>query len=296
MTLAPVVLFVYNRPWHTRQTVEALRNNGLAAESELFVFSDGPRSEADRSKVQEVRDYAGTISGFKSVTLVERVVNLGLARSIIGGVTELVDNHGRIIVLEDDMITSPHFLKFMNEALEHYQDEQRVVSIHGYTYPVKGELPETFFMRGADCWGWATWKRGWDIFEADGAKLLAELKGKNLTRAFDFNGSYPYMRMLEDQTRGKNDSWAIRWHAAAFLRDMLTLYPGKSLVYNIGLDASGTHCNLTRIFNTDVSNTPLCLADIPIEPNNAAFKAFETYFKSIRPSFFTRIVGKVLAS
>lgn len=294
MTLAPIVLFVYNRLWHTRQTVEALRNNELAAGSDLFVFSDGPRSEADRAKVLEVRSYARTITGFNKVTLIERGENLGLARSIISGVTEIVNSYGRIIVLEDDMVTSPYFLKYMNEALELYRDEERVVSIHGYVYPVKTELPETFFIRGADCWGWATWRRGWEIFEADGAKLLAELKRRKLTEAFDFNGAYSYTKMLADQIKGNNDSWAIRWHASAFLRDKLTLYPGKSLIHNIGLDASGTHCDPSRVFDTQVSSAPLDITSIPVEQSRKAFLAFETYFRSIRTSFITRAWRKAL--
>ncbi|KKO18108.1 MAG: putative methyltransferase [Candidatus Brocadia fulgida] len=225
MELAPIALFVYNRPWHLRQTVESLNKNELAEFSELFVFSDGPKSEADKEKVLAVRKYIKTISGFKSVNIVEREQNLGLGNSIITGVTEIINRYGRIIVLEDDMISSPYFLRFMNEALEFYEDEERVASIHGYIYPLKTLLPETFFLRGADCWGWATWKRGWNLFETDGSKLLYELKKNNLLRKFDLNGTYPYTRMLKDQAKGKNHSWAIRWHASLFLKEKLTLYP-----------------------------------------------------------------------
>jgi len=163
--LAPIVLFVYNRPWHMRQTIEALQKNELAEVSELFIFSDGPKSEADKEKVLEVREYIKTIPGFKSVTLIKRERNIGLAQSIITGVTDVINRYGRIIVLEDDMVTSPYFLKFMNEALEFYKDAEKVVCVHGYIYPIEAKLPETFFLRGADCWGWATWKRGWDLFD-----------------------------------------------------------------------------------------------------------------------------------
>ena len=152
MILAPITLFTYNRLWHTQQTIEALRNNELADVSELFLFSDGPKSEADREKVQSVREYLKSVTGFKKVAVVERDRNLGLAQSIISGVTEFVNKYGRVIVLEDDMLTSPFFLRFMNDALEFYKDEEKVISIHGYMYPVKAELPETFFLKGADCW------------------------------------------------------------------------------------------------------------------------------------------------
>ncbi|HRU00618.1 MAG TPA: glycosyltransferase, partial [Victivallales bacterium] len=197
MKLAPIALFVYNRPWHTRQTVTALQNNELAAESELVVFSDGPKVEKNKEKtknneekVKEVRDYIKSINGFKTVKIIERTQNLGLANSIISGVTEIVNQYGKIIVLEDDLVTSPHFLRFMNEALDLYEKEEDVISIHGYVYPIP-DLPETFFLKGADCWGWATWKRGWDLFEPDGKKLLRELKEKKLLKRFDFNGTYP---------------------------------------------------------------------------------------------------------
>jgi GT2 family glycosyltransferase len=186
LMLAPITLFVYNRLNHTRQTVEALLRNELAAESEFFVFSDGPRSETDREKVLAVRSYLKTINSFKKVAVIERDKNFGLAESIIAGVTEIVNRYGRIIVLEDDMVTSPYFLKYMNDALEIYKDEEKVISIHGYIYPVRDKLPETFFLRGADCWGWATWKRGWDLFDPDGRKLLEQLQKRNLTRTFDF--------------------------------------------------------------------------------------------------------------
>src|SRR5262249_35869456 len=153
--------------------------------------------------------------------------NFGLAQSIVQGVSGTVAQHGRIIVLEDDMVTSPHFLTYMNQALDKYADEARVVSIHGYVYPVEQPLPETFFLPGADCWGWATWKRGWSCFNPDGQFLLNELKRQKLIRDFDFNGAFPYSEMLQAQIKGANDSWAVRWYASALLAGKLTLYPGR---------------------------------------------------------------------
>src|SRR3989344_4735411 len=208
--LAPIALFVYNRPEHTRRTVEALLKNEGASESALFVFSDAAKNPVAAEGVQEVRAYLKTITGFKSIEILERRENYGLARSIVEGVTDLTNRFGQVIVLEDDLVTSPYFLRYMNEALALYADEERVVSIHGYVYPVTGTLPETFFLRGTDCWGWATWKRGWDLYEADGAKLLAELKSNNFLESFDFGGAYRFSDMLRRQVRGANDSWAIR--------------------------------------------------------------------------------------
>jgi hypothetical protein len=291
--LAPITLFVYNRLNHTRQTVEALLRNELAAESEFFVFSDGPRSETDREKVLAVRSYLKTINSFKKVAVIERDKNFGLAESIIAGVTEIVNRYGRIIVLEDDMVTSPYFLKYMNDALEIYKDEEKVISIHGYIYPVRDKLPETFFLRGADCWGWATWKRGWDLFDPDGRKLLEQLQKRNLTRTFDFESAYGYTKMLKNQVQGKNNSWAIRWYASAFLKDKLTLYPGRSLVLNIGNDASGTHCDATDIFDTYISEKKITIAKIPIIEDDGARKAVSRYLRYSRRRLVIEKIGRL---
>ena len=191
------------------------------------------------------------------------------------------------------MVTSPYFLKFMNEALEFYRDEEKVISVHGYMYPVKAKLPETFFLKGADCWGWATWKRGWDLFEPDGKKLLEEIRRRNLQKDFDLGGTYPYTRMLGDQIAGRNDSWAIRWHASAFVLDRLTLYPGRSLVHNIGTDDSGTHCEETNVYDTEVAAAPVKVMRIPIEENRAVLQALERHFTSSRQGIVGKIKGKI---
>lgn len=278
MTSAPIVLFVYNRPCHVEQTLEALQNNLLASESELFIYSDASKHEDAAGMVAQVRKIIHAQKGFRKITVIEREKNLGLANSVIDGVTNIVNKYGKVIVLEDDMVTSPYFLRFMNENLDMYEEEDKVVSIHGYVYPIKEPLPETFFLRGADCWGWATWKKGWDIFEPDGTKLLLALNREELVSQFDFNNSYPYYRMLEEQVSGKNDSWAIRWYASAFLAGKLTLYPGESYVNNIGNDNSGTHAGKTKMFDIKIKHTPPVLMKIEPEENKNARKAFERYF------------------
>lgn len=292
MTCAPITLFVYNRPNHTRRTVEALRANAMANESDLIVYSDAPKAEAQAEKVREVRNYVRGIQGFKSLTVIERETNYGLARSIIDGVTATLDKYGRIIVLEDDMVTSPYFLTYMNEALEKYADDSRVISIHGYAYPVAQELPEAFFLPGADCWGWATWSRGWACFNADGQFLLDELRRRKLIRDLDFNGAYPFSRMLEGQIKGANDSWAVRWYASAFLAGKLTLYPGRSLVHNIGNDNSGTHCGDSAGMDAQLSTTPINLNNIDIEPSQKGRKAFEEFFRQGEVGRFERLLRK----
>lgn len=291
MNLAPIVLFTYNRLWHTMQTVEALKTNELADQSDLFIFSDGPKNEEDEEKVKQVREYLRTIKGFKRITIIERDRNFGLANNIIDGVTNVVNEYGKIIVLEDDLITSPYFLKFMNEALEIYKDEEKVVSIHGYIYPIK-DLPETFFIRGADCWGWATWERAWSLFELDGQKLLRKLKEKNLQKEADFNNSYGFTKMLKDQINGKNDSWAVRWYMSAFLEDKLTLYPGKSFVQNIGFGDEATHTKSEiTFFKTELIEYFRPLRKIEVKEDLVARKKIEDFLRSNKPKFLNQVVN-----
>lgn len=290
MTAAPIALFTYARPSHTARTVEALLRNDLAAESDLVIFSDAARSPAHEPQVAQVRALLAGISGFRSVTIHHRPRNLGLSRSIIGGVGQVLQEHERVIVLEDDMVTSPHFLRYMNEGLERFAGDERVISVHGYVYPVRQALPEAFFLPGADCWGWATWRRGWSRFNPDGQALLDELTRRKLLHAFDFNGTYPYSDMLRGQIAGKNDSWAIRWYASAFLASKLTLYPGRSLVHNIGNDSSGTHADDTDCHDADLSATPVDLRDVPVEPSREAHAAFAAFFRRSSGNVLQRAV------
>ncbi len=279
MINAPIALFVYSRLDHTQRTVRALQRNQLAKESHLVVFSDGPKTHDVAERVYAVRDYVRMITGFASVTVIERATNFGLAKSVIDGVTSTINIHGRTIVLEDDMVTSPYFLTYMNQALEKYALDDRVISIHGYVYPVRQPLPESFFLRGADCWGWATWRRGWALFNSDGQELLNQLKRRQLLTAFDFNGTYPFSGMLLAQIAGTNDSWAIRWHASAFLANKLTLYPGRSLVHNIGNDKSGTHCGESDRHDVVLSESLIDLSLSVVVESVRARKAFEDFFR-----------------
>lgn len=291
--LSPVVLFVFSRPDHTRRTLDALRANTLASQTDLIVYADAARTEQENRRVEEVRGIVKSISGFRSVTVIERSENFGLANNIIDGVTDACQRFGRVIVLEDDLVTSPYFLAYMNEALELYEDDQQVASIHGYCYPVNTKLPETFFLKGADCWGWATWKRAWQHFNPDGKSLLHEIKSRNLSKEFDYHGAYSFTNMLKAQIARKNNSWAIRWHASAFLKEMLTLYPGESLVKNIGFDLSGTHCSDDNRFDTNILNRKILLKKIQIRQSETGITEFEKYFRSLKPRFSRRVVNKI---
>ncbi len=294
MTCAPVVLFVYNRIDHTRRTVEALSRNMLARNTNLIIFSDAERSLDHREAVDEVRAYLTGIKGFRRVTIYYRPYNFGLAKSIIEGVTEVLKSYDSIIVLEDDIVTSPIFLKYMNQALTRFEEDERVISIHGYVYPTKENLPEAFFLKGADCWGWGTWKRGWKLFNSNGEELLECIKNRKLIKEFDFDSTYPFFRMLKDQINGKNDSWAIRWYASAFLANKLTLYPGRSLVFNIGNDGSGMHCKKVRGYDTVLSEVPINLSNIgEVKNSHEAREAFKAFFRTTKTSSWKLLIRKI---
>jgi hypothetical protein len=282
---APILIFCFDRPDHLRRVLESLSRNPESADAHLILRMDGPPANASPERLvrmEDVRTLLRERSWCGTTEIHESAVNKGLAASVIEGVTDAVARFGKVIVLEDDLECSPHFLRYMNKALEVYADQEQVISISGYIYPIKATLPETFFLRGADCWGWATWKRGWDLFRSDGAALLAELQSRGLASAFDFDGSYPYTRMLTDQVNGKNDSWAIRWYASAFLAGKLSLYPGRSLVQNIGIDGSGTHSGSSDRWKVDLAST-----EVEVRPANPAEDPFvvdrlQAYFSRLK--------------
>jgi hypothetical protein len=286
---APVALFVYNRLELVKRTVEALKQNERASESDLKIFSDSWKREKDKSAVEHVRNFIGGISGFRSVTIVAREQNLGLSRSIISGVTSLLQNHDALIVLEDDLVTSPYFLRYMNDALRMYANEPTVVSVHGYVYPVSKRLPETFFLRGADCWGWGTWKRAWRTLRLEADILIEELRQGGRAREFDFDHSFPYTRMLRKQANDKIDSWAVCWYASAFLANMLTLYPGRSLVNHVGTAETATHAwSLSNRFDVPLADSPIRVQPIPPVEDPIARAAFQDFFKTSRGTIFAR--------
>ena len=229
MNLSPILLFVYNRPSHTRRCIESLAMNPLAEESDLFIYADGAKDEATTSEVDEVRRYIRTLRGFKNITIIERNENWGLARNIIDGVSKQVKEYGKVIVLEDDLMVAPHFLQFMNDALDTYKDEPKVGHIQACDFTQDTSLPDTFLIKWTGSWGWGTWERAWKHFNPNGKELLQELEQRKLTYTFDFNGKYGFTRMLRRQIEGKNNSWAIRWNASLFLKDILSLNVGRSL-------------------------------------------------------------------
>lgn len=292
-TYAPILLFVYNRPEHVRRNIQALLKNELAAESELFIYSDAAKDETSQTAVEEVRAFIRSIQGFKKITITERAENWGLARSIIDGVTTLINRYGRVIVLEDDLVVAPHFLQFMNDALETYRDEERVGHIQACDFTHDPSLPDTFLIKWTGSWGWATWDRAWKHFNADGKALLTELESRKLTYTFDFNGKYGYTRMLRRQIEGKNNSWAIRWNASLFLKDILSLNVGKSLVQNEGFDGSGTNCGGGGLYASELYMERLPVKKIsPIEENIQARNAYVRYYARTN-SFMAKAIRRI---
>ena len=238
---APICLFVHARPGHTRRTLDALAANTLASESVLIVRADGPRGPGEAARVEAVRALLRQERRFRRVELHEQERNLGLARSVISGLDEVFKRFEAAIILEDDLVTSPHFLVFMNQGLERYRIDSRVGAIQGARLGAPDGAGANFFARLFLPWGWGTWRRAWADFEPDAQKLQERLQEGRLQHAFNLEGSYNFYRMLQEQQLGLVDSWFIRWYASQFLLGRLALWPAQGLVDNIGLDGSGTH-------------------------------------------------------
>jgi hypothetical protein len=241
--LAPIAIFTYNRFVYLKILINSLKKNSLSKNSVVFIFSDGWKNDKDKKHVLNVRKYIANILGFKKVIIILRSKNFGLSKNIISGINFIFKKYKKVIILEDDLKLSKYFLKYMNDGLKIYKNEAKVSSIHGWSFPIKfKKIEDYFFIRGADCWGWGTWKRAWKKFNPNGKQLLDKINRRNLANLFNLDRSFDYLKLLKDQVRKKNDSWAIRWHASIFLENMLTLYPKISLVQNIGTN-KGTHSN-----------------------------------------------------
>ena len=279
-SLAPIAVFGYRRPEHLRKCWQSLAKNPEATDSQLFVFLDAAKERRTNAHTDLVYQEAKSICGFKNIEIIKSEAHRGLSKSILQGVRHVLDLYQKVIVVEDDLQVSPHFLGFLNHGIGTYGECPQVASIHGYVYPLQRKVPETFFLKGADCWGWATWQAAWTHFEPDGKTLLEELKIRGLEEEFDLGGVAPFTKMLKSQISGRNDSWAIRWHASAFLAGLHTLYPGRSLVKNTGLDNSGTHCGSTIKFDIDLSPGPVEVLPITVEESAVGRKAFQEFYES----------------
>ncbi|WP_197276032.1 CatB-related O-acetyltransferase [Mangrovimonas sp. TPBH4] len=241
MELAPIILFVYNRLNHTKQTIEALKRNDLASESELFIYADFPKTETHLEEVDKVREYIKKITGFKKITIVERISNWGLANNIIDGVSSIVNKYGKIIVLEDDIVTSKGFLRFMNQSLETYKNEKSIAQINGYVYPHQATGEDLLYLRVLACWGWATWKDRWEEYNHDITKAFTFLNSQNKIDEFNILGDADYYTQLQNNKSNVIYTWAVRWYASWFINGKISVFPPVALVQNIGDDDTGEH-------------------------------------------------------
>lgn len=261
MKYAPIAIFAYNRPQHTASMIDSLLANDDINDMPITVYCDGPKQDEDPGNIEQVRHLISTT--LPGATIKAAASNAGLANSIIAGVTEQCELHNRVIVIEDDLVLSPRFLEYMNCALDYYEDNQRVMHISGYLPPVSAQLPSSFFFREPNPCGWATWKRAWDYFEYDSRKLAMELFEQRDIGEFNQGHTSHFWEMLCKQYLGEVDSWAIRWYATVFKHNGLALYPGESLVNNIGFDGSGRHSPVNNKYDVALStNLPLFYDDV----------------------------------
>jgi hypothetical protein len=282
-SLAPICLFVYSRPIKTKKTIKAIKNNFLADKSDLFIFSDGPKDKNSISKVKSVRSYLENINGFKSINIIKSPRNKGLADSIIYGVDKVINNYGKVIILEDDLVTQPNFLDFMNQALNFYKDENQIQSINGYSLKLKNSGICYFQVRPFS-WGWGTWIENWDLDIFNKKLIKNKIKNNNnILQKFKASCGDDVSRMLIDSLSEKIDSWYIRWAFNHFINNNYSVYPNKSLIKNIGFDDSATHCSTINPFNFEL-----------LDPNrrNFSFNHFKPPTKKITNKFLNYFTFK----
>lgn len=277
-TYAPIAIFTYNRPRHTENMLKSLLQNPEWRYSPILIFQDGLKNDAHKVAWEETRK---VISQYKhdNIELVLREKNLGLAQSIITGVTNLTEKYGRVIVIEDDLVLSPTFLRYMNQSLDFYENDERVFHVSAYMFPVAKRLPKLFLYREVTCWGWGTWKRAWKHFIADSNLLLSRIDQELKRFEFDIEGTMGFYGMLEAQARGQIDSWAIRWYASVSLAKGLCLHPAVSMVNNDGFDGTGVHCSETDLFEQTAESPTFADSDFPrtMLLNREALKAMMEY-------------------
>ena len=294
---APIAFFAYKRPEHTRKSLESLAKNHGAESSELFIFCDGVKKLEDKEAHQQVREVVKSQRWCGQVHIIEREHNMGLANSVIKGVTDLCGKYGKVIVLEDDLVLSPFFLEYMNKALDIYEADCQVIQISGHMFPVKfpPSQNDCIFLPFTTSWGWATWQRAWQHFDPK-MKGYEQIKSnKQQKYKFDLNGAFVYFNMLESQIAGNTDSWAIRWYLSTFMLNGLTLFPKKSLVANIGFDGSGTHCENSLSLDSEMNHDKIL--SMP-KSFNLSYKEVNIVFKYLRslnqpPSLLQRIKNKI---
>jgi len=276
---APVVVFTYNRPAHTKRMIESLRTNPEFKISPVTIYCDAPKRAEHEDAVRETREVVRSMAP-EGARIIERDSNLGLARSIISGVEEHVSRHGRAIIAEDDLVFTSGALGFLNSALDRYAEHDRVKHVSAYMYPIRKAVPDAFFYREATCWGWATWARAWAQFEPDAGKLVEQIDARRLRHDYNVDGSGYFYQMLVKQRNGELDSWAIRWYASIFLIGGLSLHPRRSFVENLGFDGTGVHCNIDDRFIVAPTKKPVRNWPSEVMESREAVSAMVDYRKN----------------
>lgn len=293
MTYAPVCVFAFRRPVHTRRTLSALAMSPVASQTALTVFIDGPRDSEDIEQVRQVVDIAKLQTGFASVEVVAREENAGLAQSIEEGVSRMMAEHGRAIVVEDDIVTSPAFLNYMNAALDHFAETPEVWHIAGYNEPIAANRDRrgAALWRFMSCWGWASWADRWHHFERDPSELIASFTPEDIHR-FNLDGAHDFWSQVLANERGDLRTWAVFWYATIFRNNGLCLSPHFSYTENIGFDGSGTHGFTSDSFLQNSLNLDMVppLPDL-IEEDTDALARLQAYY-TYRPNRLQRLGRK----
>jgi hypothetical protein len=282
---APIALFIYNRPEHTRRMISSLQACDGFADSPIYVFADGPRQDQDIPAIRETRAEARRLLGDGAFFL-EQDANRGVERSIVAGVTQLCDQHGVAVVIEDDLIFSPYFLTFLNTGLRLYQDQPRVMQVCGYMYDVPEfrQRAEAMFLPMTNSLGWATWKRAWDQFDPDATGWRERLRDDRDRRRFDLDGHFKYAQMLSHHMGGRAPAWDIRWYYSVFRNDGLVLYPPRTLVLHTGFDGTGTHDRFSLpVHQAELETNATFVLPTQVAEDQSAGFVFEA-IGSFRPS------------
>ena len=291
--ISPIILFTHIRLNKLKKCIASLKKNKLSKYSKIYIFSDGPKNNYEINKIKLVRGYLKKIQGFKKKKIFYRKSNYGLAKNIISGVTEILKKEKKAIILEDDLIFSKNFLLFMNNALNFYEKKEKVFHISGWNYNLDLRIKEdSFFTRGMNCWGWATWKNRWKYFEKKPSKILNKWN-KEKIKMFNFDNSYNFFSQIERNQNKTLNSWAIFWYATIFNKNKLCLNPRISLTQNIGIGKNSTNTSkVSRIFETRLKKDKIIKFDFPkkLKENIFVFNLIKNQFiKNNRNSFIKKL-------
>jgi len=298
MSHCPIVIFLYKRPHHAQQLLDSLQKCSRLEECEVFIYCDGVKKPADAAGVQETRSIADEFASRNNASVVKRGQNMGLARSIVDGVSQMCAQFGRVIILEEDFILHPYFLDFMLQSLDRYADEEKVAQVAGFSFPINRSLgSDAYFMPIISIWGWATWRRAWNLFSWETLPALETLgNNSEIQHKFDVDGSYPYTDMLRQVAKGQLDAWAVLWYWQTFTRNMLTLSPRESLVWQNGFDDSAVHTKeiwvgMQEPINKFLQTNWQPVVSFPklVETNTAAFENLKNFLRSKSPESPTKV-------